>query len=102
MKNTWNVERDDKRKGKTRENDKPRVFLKKGFGGKKHSFAAMRECNLIKKTKKLSKIGGGLPECKKVFFFRHCFGFGGFVFFSLCFCAFVLCKIAQNGYFLHF
>ena len=37
-----------------------------------------------------------MPECKKVFF-CHVFGFG--VFFSLCFCAFVLHKIAQNGYF---
>ena len=34
----------------------------------KHSFADMRECNLIK-NKNLTKIGGGLPECKKVFFF---------------------------------
>ena len=30
MKNTWNVERDDRRK-KTRENEKPRVFFKKGL-----------------------------------------------------------------------
>ena len=33
-------------------------------------------------------------------FLGHCWGFGGFVFFvSLCFCAFALYTIAQNGYF---
>ena len=63
----------------------------------KHSFADMRECNLIE-NKNLTEIGGGLPECKKVFF-GHFLGFGGFAFFGLCFCAFVLCKIAQNVYF---
>ena len=42
----------------------------------------------LDKKQNLKKIGGGLPECNKVFF-RHFFGFGGFVFlFSvfLCFC----------------
>ena len=58
----------------------------------------MREGNLIK-NKNLTKIGGGLPECKKVFFLSL-FWFWWFCFFnSLCFCAFVLFKIAQNGYF---
>ena len=57
----------------------------------------MRECNL-KKTKHLTKIGGGLPECKKVFFGSF-FGFWWFcIFVSLCFCAFALYTIAQNGY----
>ena len=62
----------------------------------KHSFADMRQCNL-KKTNNFTKIGGGLPECKKVFF-------GSFLgvlvvfFVSLCFCAFALYTIAQNGY----
>ena len=64
----------------------------------KHSFADMRECNL-KKTKNLPKKGGGLPECKKVFFgsFFEIWWFSFFV--SLCFCAFALYTIAQNGYF---
>ena len=66
----------------------------------KHSFADMRECNLIKK-KNLTKIGGGLQECKKVFF-CHFFGFGGFVFFL---CVSVLefgTKWPKMVIFLHF
>ena len=39
-----------------------------------------------------------MPECKKVFF-SSLFWFWWFVFFSLCFCGFVLFQIAQNGYF---
>ena len=58
----------------------------------------MRECNLIK-NKNLTKIGGGLPECKKVFFFVTFLVLVVLFFYSLCFCAFVLFKIAQNGYF---
>ena len=54
----------------------------------KHSFVDMKECTLIK-NKNFTKIGGGLPECKKVFFFVTFLVFGGFVFFFsvfLCFC----------------
>ena len=49
MKKTWNVERDDRRKRKTRENEKPRVFLKKGLwgGGRKG-----------KKEQNISRIAG--------------------------------------------
>ena len=39
----------------------------------------MKECTLIK-NKNFTKIGGGLPECKKVFF-SSLFGFGGLFFF---------------------
>ena len=64
----------------------------------KHSFADMRECNL-KQTKNLTKIGGGFPECEKVFFGSF-FGFWWFCFVvSLCFCAFAFYTIAQNGCF---
>ena len=44
MKKTWNVESDDRRK---RKNKKPRVFLKKGFGGGKG-----------KKEQNVSRIAG--------------------------------------------
>ena len=64
----------------------------------KHSLADMRECNLIKKQK-LNKNRGWFARMQKGVFFGHFFGFGGFVFFYLCFCAFVLLEIAQNGYF---
>ena len=50
----------------------------------KHSFADMKECNL----KKITKIGGCLPKCKKVFFW-YVFGFWVVLFFFsvfLCFC----------------
>ena len=53
-----------------------------------------------KKNKTFTKIGGGLPECKKVFFFiTFLVLVVWFFFFSLCFCGFVLFQIAQNGYF---
>ena len=64
----------------------------------KHSFVDMKECTLIK-NKNFTKIGGGLPECKKVFFFHHFFGLGGLVFFFSVFLWFCLFQIAQNGYF---
>ena len=60
----------------------------------KHSFADMRECNL-KENQNLTKIG---PECKKVFFVI-CLVLVVLSFFSLCFCAFALHKLAQNCYF---
>ena len=63
----------------------------------KHSFADMRECNL-KKNQKFNKNRGWFARMQKGVF-CHFLGFGGFVFFSLCFCASVLYKIAQNGYF---
>ena len=54
-------------------------------------------------NKNLTKIGVVSQNAKGVFCFGHFFGFGGFVFLvSLCFCAFALCTIAQNGYFLAF
>ena len=46
----------------------------------------------LDKNKNFTKTGGGLPECKKVIFFVT-------FLVLVCFCAFVLFKIAQNGYF---
>ena len=53
----------------------------------------MRECNL-KRTKNLTKIGGGLPECEKVFFL-YFFWFWWFCFF--CFSAFLCFCFVQNS-----
>ena len=64
---------------------------------KKRSFADMWECNLTKKQK-FSKNRVACQNAKRCFFLSF-FGFGGFVFFSLCFCAFAFYTIAQNGYF---
>ena len=57
----------------------------------------MRVCNL-RKNKNLTKIGDGLPACKKVLFCQFLVLVVFCFFFSLCFCAFVLHKITQNGY----
>ena len=68
----------------------------------KHSFANMRECNLIKKNKNLTKIGGGLPECKKVFFWSP-FWFWWFCFSFLCVSVLLFCsKKPKMVIFLHF
>ena len=64
----------------------------------KHSFADMRECNL-RKNKTFTKIGGGLPECKKVFYLFTFLVLVVLFFVSLCFCGFVLLKKAQKGHF---
>ena len=53
----------------------------------------------LDKKRKFNKNRGWFARMQKGVFFCHSFGCGGFVFLSLCFCAFVLCKIAQNGYF---
>ena len=64
----------------------------------KTQLADMKECYLTI-NKNLSKIGGCLPKCKKVFFWSVFFVFGGFVLF-LCVFVVMFCKKAQKGYFL--
>ena len=61
----------------------------------------MRECNLNKKNENLGKIGGGLPEYKKVFLVILLVLVVLF-FVSLYFCAFVWYKIAKMAIFLQF
>ena len=57
------------------------------------------ERKYLDKKQKFYKNWGWFARMQKGVFLRHFFGFGVLFFYSLCFCAFVLFKIAQNGYF---
>ena len=64
----------------------------------KHSFVDLKECTLIK-NKNFTKIGGGLPECKRVFFWYVFFVFWCFCFLLPVFWFLCFVKKAQKGYF---
>ena len=64
----------------------------------KHSFVDLKECTLIK-NKNFTKIGGGLPECKRVFFGMFFCCFLVVLFLVACVLVLVFCKKAQKGYF---
>ena len=81
-------------------------YLKAVFCWKHYFYSVFSKTQLCRhermyldKKQKFYKNRGWFARMQKGVFFRHFFGFGGFVFYSLCFCAFVLFKIAQNGYF---